>query len=262
MAWKRLKQGFLMLGIAMAINSCSEQDKHALIISGDNQAKYQHNITQAYATLKKHDFDTIYILDSNYKSTLDKWLIDFDRFRIGHYPIYGPADKKTLEKVIKSLESKIDDEDLFFLYVTDHGNRVTREINNKEIEVSTISLAKSKLTEYEFADMLRSLSPKKAIYLFDQCYSGGFAEWFGEGNIIAVASTTATESSSSYPKNSVGYFIMKGFLDSVADSDQNGRISLKEAFDYMERRYHYKLNGKQNPFIQSELEPDEFYIDE
>ncbi|MBU2589994.1 MAG: hypothetical protein KKA65_05345 [Nanoarchaeota archaeon] len=262
---KHLKRGLLVLSAALALQFYTKQEKYALVINGDDSIKYSINISQAYEAFFKNGFDKVYILDSKYENNFDKLLnANFEDFLVTNYPIYGTAKRKTLEEVINKLKNEVDKDALFFLYVTDHGNRIDEEIAGERIELSTITLyGEEDTTEEELFEILKPIKPKIGVYLFDQCYSGGFAVQFGHGNVIAIASAVAEKSSYSFDRNSVGYFFMKALAgDMVADSDENGRISIKEAFDYMMRRHTYSIDGDQKPFINSELDPSKVYIDE
>jgi len=227
-------------------------EKYALIISGDTSyERHRINIETAYKTFLKNGFEKIYILDT-------------DGMKSTGYPISGAADRETIEDVVNKLKQEMNSNDFFFLYVTDHGDRIEQEVAGEKISYSTILLNNDKeIGEEEFALMLNPLKPKQAVYLFDQCHSGGFADYFGYGNILAIASVDAEKVSYSHDKDSVGYFFMKALQgDGVADSDENGKISIKEAFDYMMRRYTYSIKGDQKPFINSQLNPNDVYIDE
>ena len=225
------------------------EDKYAILISGSTNYRHKENLSLAYQVLLENGFDkgNIFILDT-------------DGERGAFYPTDYDASRASVEDTIGFLSNYIDEKDLLFFYVTNHGGR-TEAISKdgQAIEESTICLFDGDMPESELEILLSSLNYKKAVMVFDQCYSGGFAERMGYGNNICIA---ASDSDKSSWGNTFPQAFFKAWRDISADRNMDKRISIQEAFDYAVENDDYAKKGDNNPCIQTSLDPDKTFIDD
>jgi len=245
------------------IDPDKKPDKYAVLISGDtvldflfrHRKKYKANLSITYTALIKTGFkkENIYILDFRGKET-------------GNYPVDDFAGKESIRILFEHLTKKIDEKDLFFLYMTGFGKRVAKSIqdNNgvKEIRLSTLVLSGPDLNQSEFSYYIAGLRPKISLFLFDQCYSGGFAEQIERNSYLIVASTDKQMMSRSRVRDSVGYYFMTAYLDKEhSDLDYDDKVSIEEAFEYMINRHTFTIRGMQKPFIKGDLNPSKIWLE-
>ncbi len=243
-------------------SSCQNNtpEKYAVLISGDTEEKHRINLSSIYETLLEIGFqkENMYILDSTGE-------------RHSYYPVDDATQKESIKIVFEHLRKKIDGQDLLFVYTTDHGERTTKTISEcgveKEKTVSTLVLPGEDLDQIDFSDYLEGIDPQIGIFVFEQCYSGGFAKEIGHGKYVAIASTKARLKSISDVRDSMGYFFLSAYRDSQkSDRNGDGAVSIQEAFDYMMRNYsqakrdHFNRRRKQQPFIQTEIDANTVFL--
>ncbi len=206
----------------------STPDKYAFLISGESEYWHRANISLIYNAFLRNDFrkENIYILDHEGE-------------KVYGYPVDGSATKENIKKVFVFLKNKIDEKDLLFVYTTDHGGRIIKD----GTELSTLVLPGPDLDQKEFSEYIKDIIPKLGIFLFDQCYSGGFAEELAKKNYVAIASTKSDEKSFGEEDSFGSYFILASFNNPNADLNNDGKTSLKESFEYSKERW-YKANDK------------------
>lgn len=225
-------------------------DKYGVIISGHTGSRHKENVSLAYQILLESDFqrENIYILD--YKGD-----------KTAFYPVDDNASKRNIENLFCHLEGKIDSQDLLFVYFTDHGGRITKteNINGKDtsIELSYLSIPGDNLLETEMADYLSQIYPKAGILFFDQCYSGGFAERVGKENYIGISASEADKSSRS---NTFPQSFFTSYRDDESDTNNDGKVSTMEAFNYAVKKDVFSQNNEQKPQIFSEIDPDKIFL--
>lgn len=233
-------------------------DKYAVLICGLRESRFQVNLSLAYQVLLENGFfaENIYILEGDGGKTF-------------LYPLDDAATKSNVKFLFDYLAKKVDGEDLLFVEVTDHGERTQllmadpTDINRDNYSV--INLVDDSLSQKEFAGYLTDICPQTGIFVFGQCYSGGFAEEIGKNKFVAVASTKATAVASADPYNLDDIFeshFMLAFRNkAVSDRNGDGRVSVEEALDYVKQNHSYTKDKKQFPFIQSDLNPETIFLD-
>ncbi len=238
-------------------------DKYAMIINGSPQLKFLVEVSTVYEVLIENGFkaENIYVLDNDGKG--------HDKFS---YPVDGPADKASVVRVLDHLAKIVDDLDLVFCYVSDHGDRfpktaLTDGFMGEEIlgpyifPLSSIVLVDQKMDQRELALFVDKINPRLGILVFTQCYSGGFAEEIKRKNFISVAATKANKFSYSSLEDSFGGYLMLAFRNKdTSDLNKDGQISLYEAFEYA--KGHSEIVGykKQEPFISGALDPASVFL--
>jgi hypothetical protein len=215
-------------------------EKFAILISGGGEERYMENLSLAYQILLENGFKrkNIYILDCDGKY-------------IAYYPADSYASKNTMTILFEHLAKRITSKDLLFVYATDHGDREQKDfkLNGKEKieEVSVLHMDNGdNVDEYEFAHLVESLKFKMGIFLFDQCYSGGFAERLAGKNRIAISACKKNEASQI---NSFPLAFFSAFRENSADSDGDGKISIGEAFNFAKQNDQAVKDKRQTPQI-------------
>ena len=149
------------------------------------------------------------------------------------------ATKVNIENTLDQLAKKIQKDDHLFIYVIDHGG--TDDYNS----ISYICLWNDdKLYDYELANMLTPFSEKfvNINVVLGQCFSGGFNDDLTKVGCVVSSASTGSESSWSCPDIPYDEFVYhwtsamnNATHDGImvnSDTDGNGRITVKEAFEY------------------------------
>ncbi|MHC4602585.1 MAG: DUF4190 domain-containing protein [Planctomycetota bacterium] len=195
-------------------------DKYAVIINGDNAARHVRNVSLACNVLKQNGFIDNNIFVLSYQKNTRKEQI----------PTYAPTFGN-LKMLFRLLSEVIDDKDLLFIYGTGHGSRkgdvseiCIRRIcrNCKHPHLTT------RVSEIEFGYLMEEIHPQYGILVFDQCEAGGFGTKLQRrGNFVVVCRAAQGE------RGTCRHFV-KAFFDAFGDTssdvDNNGRISIAEAF--------------------------------
>nr|MBA4404867.1 hypothetical protein [Nanoarchaeum sp.] len=225
-------------------------DKYGVIISGNTNRRYEENLSIAYQVLLENGFQrgNIYILDNIGEKT-------------AFYPVDDIASKEAIEMLFEHMAKKVDSEDLLFVYTTDHGGRISinEKVNGetKKIKISYLEILGGYLLETEMARYLSEVHPNIGVLVFDQCYSGGFAERTGRGNYIGISAseTDKPSYSNTFPQTFFWAWRNKG-----ADKNDDGRLSIREIFDYTLQNDERTKEGFQKPQIFSDMNIDEVFL--
>ncbi|MBE6305031.1 MAG: hypothetical protein E7082_03810 [Bacteroidales bacterium] len=174
------------------------------------------------------------------------------------------ATKENIYAVLNSLLSVMDKDDHFFLYVIDHGGSY-----NVPESISYINLwDQARLYDYELADALLPFTQKgiNVNIVMGQCNSGGFTEELTNIGCVVATACGAEESSYARPRDtSEQEFDYDEFVfhwtsaingadpygNAVnADADNNGIISMLEAFNYAKANDQFS-NGQNDDAIET-----------
>lgn len=169
------------------------------------------------------------------------------------------ATRDNIQSVLNDMINTMNEDDHLFFYVIDHGGTDDFAGN------SFIYLwGKETLYDYELAQWLTPFTDKgvNVNAVLGQCYSGGFVDDLTMAG--CVVATASSESQSSWACTDIPYdeFVyhwtagINGWdafgNPTVADADENGFISMYEAFKYAEkndRRIKYeKPKFQSNPY--------------
>ena len=229
-------------------NNPFAENIHAVIISGginqsSNNSRYWNDCSFIYQTLRNRygipksnisllmaDGDDPAIdMRSGQSSPLD---LDFD----GSDDLELAATRSNVMNTLASLSSQLTENDNLFVFVTDHGGLV-----NSSLEPYICLWNYERLYASELGDILDAFNVKTITVLLEQCYSGGFVDYIQGDNRIIM---TAASLESSYASNTINYdeFCYHWTCaingediygnDIEADTDNDGYVSMKEAFDY------------------------------
>lgn len=149
------------------------------------------------------------------------------------------ATKANIQSTLNTLRTKLKDDDHLFFYVIDHGG--TTDYNTD----SYICLwGNERLYDYQLAEMLTPFTQQNVNVnvVLGQCFSGGFNDNLTKVGCVVASASTGSESSwacSDIPYDEFVYqwtCAINGANHRGAkvysDTDNNGRITMEEAFIY------------------------------
>ena len=226
---------------------------YALIISGGilpqlNHIRYWNDCSAMYSILKdKYGYldENIYVIMSDgvdpgldrycYNGIYDSSPLDLDNDGIDD--IEYPATKESLTTVCDELSLKLTEEDFLFVFTTDHGDTtVTGE--------PEMWLWGDFINAQEFAYEIDKIKAGSINFVMEQCFSGGFVPVLAKKNRTIATACSPVEIS--WVKDGLtydefvyhwmsavyGYTPDGQYIVNVVDSNNDGMISMKEAFDY------------------------------
>ena len=229
-------------------------NRYAILFSGMSNNRHTNDLEFAYRMLiNVYGFHPANITVLNYDGTLNynggpqpvtAWPGNGSAYTM---PVHGAGTKAKLLGAIDSLKSKLKSNDMLFIHTNNHGGH-----NGIESDLCCYPNYDS-LGVKEFTDKLAELPAYNCLMvMMEQCHSGGF------NNAVISKSTAANTSIASACeelKNSIGGADFDPFArDWIAammghdpyghplvfnpDSNGNGRITAKEAFDYANAIHH------------------------
>ncbi len=236
-------------------------NKYALLISGDDKPRDIFDISFAYKTLLENGFhgEDIYIVDKTGQKK----------------PFYEPdgiAAEENVKKILEHLTEKIDDKDVFFIYIGDHGSADSYCYDDKcdsTVRGSEIQLTDERMSEFYLGSYLKDINPKAGVVLADICYGGGFAD-LGKGNFIGIASGTRDQIVDGPVSETFACYFFDAFnKPESSDLDHDGAVSILEAFKYAKEyhkcslvffNYGWVSGWSHTPIIKSDINSDKINI--
>jgi len=175
--------------------------------------------------------------------------------------MYHAADapsREALRMMMSYLSENLGEEDVLLLYLTGHGRRTNRDYldENGIKQREKISMLRTPglfkdISEMEMAAWLSALNPRTGVLVYDQCYSGGFAQRTGKGKYVAVSASKPDEKSN---WNTFAKAFFRPFTSQVS------KPSVKEAFSLALSEDMYAVAGKQTPQIFSDIDSSTVYL--
>jgi hypothetical protein len=149
-----------------------KKDKYAVLVSGgwnadSNYARYWNDISFIYKALKeKYNYtdDEIIVLYANGTHSPNQ---DLDGN--GTDDVDYAATKANLTKVMNDVSSHLAADGKFFFYSTNHGGQESGQD-------AILYLWGEWITDNEFADLSKKIKAKEAVYVMEQCFSGGMMD--------------------------------------------------------------------------------------
>lgn len=226
---------------------------YAVIINGvgdmkSNKESYWDDCAFMYITL--HDIygiphDNIYVAMSDGKNpskdltkvTGEEISSPLDLNEDGIDDIQYVAAKTSLKLLFDDLSATLTDKDHLYVFVTGHGGFST------EMNESYMCLWNNdRLYPGEFSEFIADINAGFITLVFGQCYSGGFIKKLSADNRIIITACGENELSYEQPDGYYSEFLyqltsaMAGFdtegNDTYADTDKNGIVTIREAYDY------------------------------
>ena len=235
----------------------SPTEKFAVLISGTTDARFRKNLGNVYRMLLKKGYrqENIFILDWKGSKSDD-------------YPVTGPAHWQSISKTFSQVDRKIlaakenNRKTDFFIYVTDHGIRDLRllYVDGKYATgyFSEVILAYDQyIDEVNFAYDVNAMHFDRGIFIFAQCYGGGFAWRLAGKNRISIAASAPEEQSWDLPpQTSFTDDFLRALENPEADLNGDGKVDITEAFHRAQVQSSDKKPNKDTPLIQvgSEIE--------
>ena len=178
--------------------------------------------------------------------------LDFDGLPDTRYP----ATEVGIRAAINAINQSIKSNDHFFLFVIDHGGHDDKGSYICLWAGESEENEQSRLYSSELLNMLNQLNDRDILKsaVMAQCYSGGFIEPLRDAGFVIATATKENELSSAMNEWNFDNFAynwtcgMNG-KDELkhtvyADSDGDGHVSMKEAFNFAAARY---TGGTEHP---------------
>lgn len=225
---------------------------YAVIISGgydmgNNWQRYWNDCSAIYSALVdvyNYADDHIYTIMSDGTNTAndrrvsggyDSSPLDLDSD--GDNDIQFSATRANITSVFNTLSGILDSDDYLFIFVTDHGDQESGQD-------ALIYLWGETIRDDQFATEVNKVNAGEICIVMEQCYSGGFVD-----DLASLNRVIATACDFDEPSCGMGYYTYDEFVfdwiaavagedpngNSVdADSNNDGFVSMQEAFDYAE----------------------------
>lgn len=157
-------------------------DLYAVLVAGNitygDEKKYSNDMALMYNTLLENGYtkENIIVHYGDGIGTHEDYGDDFDGPPESDDIDY-PAYRTDIEATFTMLSNTLDDNDVLFVYVTDHGgNKIINGSWTEYIALSHPSLNVDYLYDSEFTILLDGITCSEVIFVMQQCYSGGFID--------------------------------------------------------------------------------------
>jgi len=233
------------------------EHEYAVIISGGynpktNNARFWNDCAAIYKTLINeyhYKKENIFILISDGTDPADDRYLGKDgHFKYDSSPLDLDGDgvddtqyaatREDISLVFNTLSQIMSNEDNLFIFITDHGNwhsgqDVFMKLWREEI-----------MEDYEFAEEVNKVNAAQTISIvMGQCHSGGFIDDLEADNRVIATACMADQESKCTTDEKYEEFLLHwisaiagqtpyGVPVNDADSNQDGIVSMKEAFIY------------------------------
>jgi len=198
-----------------ASRPAADRNKHAVIISGaSGEAAYAKQFAQWTAALRAALVGRFGFAEDQVK-VLTETAADSTAV---------PAKAEEVKRVFGSLRNELKSENLLFVFLIGHG-----AFDGKEAKFNLVG---PDLSAGDYNSLLSSL-PTRSIVMFDMASaSGEFVKPLAATGRIVI---TATRSGQEQNATRFTEFLIAALGATDADTDQDGRISVLEAFTYANR---------------------------
>ena len=147
----------------------------------------------------------------------------------------GDATKANIEDGIGYIAEHSTSTDFVFLGILDRGSKG----NEDETYFET---SNGDFTDEEFGEWIDEITYEEMTIEISSNYSGGFIdECKGDYRLIVCSHTENQTTETNY------YQLSRGLTTPEADTDENGRISVEEAYTYEKDLVEILSNGEQTP---------------
>lgn len=250
------------------------QRTYAIILNGginkmSNYERYWNDCSFIYQTLvNKYGIpkENIFPIMSDGDNPNDDMLLisgkctsqplDLDNDNINEISL--AATKANIQSTLDALKNKLNIDDHLFFYVIDHGGTTDYETN------SYICLWNNEqLYDTELATMLQPFIKKyvNVNVILGQCFSGGFNDNLALSGCVVASACTGSEASWACPDIPYDEFVYQWTcaingathknLKINADEDNNGRVSMQEAFEYAKK--HDRKTSEHPQYISTPI---------
>lgn len=216
--------GFFVFAGLPATTPLSAQESHVLVVEGLAGNPSMGERFQRWATrLVDASVDRFGVLPENVTYLAPDPEVDPDR-------VDGESRAETVERAIDEIRQSMEDGDRLLLVLIGHGTW--------DGEESRFALPGPDLTASDFARLLQGFPEGSLAVVNTASASGAFLPVLSEpGRIVITATSTGRERNAT----EFGRFFTEALAGEGADMDQDGTVSLLEAFTYarteVERHY-------------------------
>ncbi len=224
-----------------------QRDRYAVLLSGGfnssaNYSRYWNDLSFIYKALRNkygYQDNEIIVLYANGTHSPSE---DLDGN--GTNDIDYAATKANLTTVMNSIKSFLKPDGKFFFYSTNHGGLESGYD-------ATLYLWGEWIRDDEFANLTKGIKAKNAIYVMEQCYSGGMMDYLLQaqtypcGHPEVCVMTAARYNEPSWAADTEGNYdeYVYHWTAAVygqtptgtpvnADANGDGKVSMREAHDY------------------------------
>ncbi len=218
---------FASAPVAVATDVSGNKAKtYVVIVSGINKDPEEKQSKGMTTLILKYFFDD----ETNVEPENIFVLVPKNSFARRDYTI--DCTKKTLESILNKLAKTIQPQDTFIFYYTGQANIVKKKLR--------LNIPGTDIRHDQLAKLLKKIKAEQSLIVLD-CPGSGLAvkSLMNPGRVIIATAGSDQHFSTSFS----GYFV-PAMTDSLADYDEDMRISLLEAFRYasIQMDEYYKEN--------------------
>jgi len=162
---------------------------------------------------------------------------------------------------MKYFASVVTPNDTFVVDIDTHGDPTYLEIENGGTD----------LTYLNIQSMLEKIQPREGIFYLGACHSGAFIQKLNLPNYVIVSATTDHTYAWGDRWFSNGAYYFRALLNPQADTNVDGKITLREAFErdkidaaqhwsridpYLKSKYHYGFGDYNSMKRDVSVEPN------
>lgn len=226
---------------------------------GDIKNKAIIELGEVYQRLKGLGFDekNIYLNISGKPNieSLDEQVKKEFETKIQKGTLETSSRKEDILKRIGRLSDKIDENDILCLYFVGEGYmlRFRNEKEDKKESYLEIRRSLDTITKDELKDVLNGINPATGLVYMGQCQSYTFNE-IGKtnDNYIVINASQIYRNAISTNEFSFGRYFFESLMEREADSNNDGDISIEEAFKSASK----KFDSKQKQTYREDFHPD------
>lgn len=222
--------------------------RYAVILSGgynpsSNYPRYWNDCAYFFTTLKNNGFlqDHIYVLFADGtdpaidNSNNENSRVDLNNDSVAD--IGYSATKANITTVFNELAGKLGDQDILYIFTTDHGGAGSDNPNPYNNSNVVLYLWQESITNAEFAAEVNKVTTMATVAIFEQCFSGGMIEPLKAPNRVLMSAARFWELSYAmepdYTFDEFSYYVTQALADTTkGDSNGDGIVTLEEASSY------------------------------
>ena len=141
--------------------------------------------------------------------------------------IDGKSTKIGIEAAFTDLQARVQSEDRFLLFMVGHATKTEGGLGLK------FNSPGRDIRDVECAALIDQIPAEQMVLIFGFPYSGRIVSQVSKGGRTIITACSAREG---YMRSGFGNIFIDAFSDRAADTDDNGAISLLEAFLYTQKR--------------------------
>ena len=230
-------------------------DMYSILVSG-NSDKYESEekdrfwlaLTDIYTSLiesgvKKDNIHVLYPLSPNKNLSRNREISDYLLSEENKHNVAW-SSKENLKSVLDGISEKADNNDILMIYFCGHGEYKDETSSYRMLKKGhdgNYSIVE-RLTNKELNDLLDDQNIGTGIALFDICESG---EWdIVNPNYITISAAQDGKTGGVLtPDFSFGASFFRNLTDIKTDTNNDGKVSVKEAYELSKSKYEKKVKS-------------------